>query len=76
MSSSSDAQNPAPPPRNFFVHLEAYLARRDGVDKLLEISRYASRLALAAGPPLPPAASARLKSFESRRAQSQGLPPR
>lgn len=53
------------PPRDFLAHLEAYLARRDGVDKLLKISRYAARLALAAGPPLPPAASARLKSFES-----------
>ncbi|KAM0899155.1 hypothetical protein ACQ4PT_021458 [Festuca glaucescens] len=53
------------PPRDFLAHLEAYLARRDGVDKLLKISRYAARLALAAGPPLPPPASARLKSFES-----------
>uniref|UniRef100_A0A8R7Q6Q5 Peroxisomal membrane protein 11A n=1 Tax=Triticum urartu TaxID=4572 RepID=A0A8R7Q6Q5_TRIUA len=53
-----------PPPRDFLAHLEAYLARRDGVDKLLKISRYAARLALAAGP-LPPPASARLKSFES-----------
>ncbi|XP_047084209.1 peroxisomal membrane protein 11-3-like [Lolium rigidum] len=53
------------PPRDFLAHLEAYLARRDGVDKLLKISRYAARLALAAGPPLPPAASARLKAFES-----------
>lgn len=53
-----------PPPRDFLVHLEAYLARRDGVDKLLKISRYAARLALAGGP-LPHAASARLKSFES-----------
>ncbi|KAL6901940.1 hypothetical protein ACP4OV_004816 [Aristida adscensionis] len=55
-----------PPPRDFLAHLEAYLARRDGIDKLLKISRYAARLALAAAPPqLPPAASARLKSFES-----------
>lgn len=53
-----------PPPRDFLVHVEAYLARRDGVDKLLKISRYAARLALATAP-LPPAASARLKSFES-----------
>ncbi|KAK1650739.1 hypothetical protein QYE76_068544 [Lolium multiflorum] len=53
------------PPRDFLAHLEAYLARRDGVDKLLKISRYAARLALAAGPPLPAAASARLKAFES-----------
>ncbi|CAM0872839.1 unnamed protein product [Alopecurus aequalis] len=69
MASVSDARTrkPAaarPPPRDFLAHLEAYLARRDGVDKLLKISRYAARLALAAGP-LPPAASARLKSFES-----------
>ncbi|XP_062213461.1 peroxisomal membrane protein 11-3-like [Phragmites australis] len=65
---SSESRKPAasrPPPRDFLAHLEAYLARRDGVDKLLKISRYAARLALAAGPPLPPAASARLKSFES-----------
>uniref|UniRef100_A0A0E0CZD9 PHD-type domain-containing protein n=2 Tax=Oryza meridionalis TaxID=40149 RepID=A0A0E0CZD9_9ORYZ len=63
---SSDSRKPAahPPSRDFLVHVEAYLSRRDGVDKLLKISRYAARLALAAGP-LPPAASARLKSFES-----------
>ncbi|KAG0551452.1 hypothetical protein BDA96_01G424800 [Sorghum bicolor] len=63
---SSESSNPTPaaaaaarqPARDFLAHLEAYLARRDGVDKLLKISRYAARLALAAGPPLPP-------SFES-----------
>jgi hypothetical protein len=65
MSASAESQKPAAPPRDFLVHLEAYLARRDGVDKLLKISRYAARLALTAGPPLPPMASARLKSFES-----------
>ncbi|KAL6644928.1 hypothetical protein ACP70R_016536 [Stipagrostis hirtigluma subsp. patula] len=71
MASAESRKNPAaaaarPPPRDFLVHLEAYLARRDGVDKLLKISRYAARLALAAAPrQLPPAASARLKSFES-----------
>ncbi|KAF0902212.1 hypothetical protein E2562_014451 [Oryza meyeriana var. granulata] len=64
--SSSEARKPEsrPPPCDFLVHVEAYLSRRDGVDKLLKISRYAARLALAAGP-LPPAASAPLKSFES-----------
>ncbi|KAL5209684.1 hypothetical protein ABZP36_005307 [Zizania latifolia] len=65
-SSSSESLKSAarPPPRDFLVHVEAYLSRRDGVDKLLKISRYAARLALSAGP-LPPASSARLKSFES-----------
>ncbi|XP_006651300.2 peroxisomal membrane protein 11-3 [Oryza brachyantha] len=62
-SSSSESRKPAAR-RDFLVHVEAYLSRRDGVDKLLKISRYAARLALAAGP-LPPAASARLKPFES-----------
>ncbi|CAN6295383.1 unnamed protein product [Urochloa humidicola] len=69
-SSSEPSKKPAPAParppsRDFLAHLEAYLARRDGVDKLLKISRYSARLALAAGPPLPPAAAARLKAFES-----------
>jgi hypothetical protein len=64
MASVSDARARKAAPRDFLAHLEAYLARRDGVDKLLKISRYAARLALAAAP-LPPPASARLKSFES-----------
>ncbi|KAI6688890.1 hypothetical protein NL676_025718 [Syzygium grande] len=54
---------PAPPPtaaeapaataasktrdRDFLLHLEAYLARRDGVDKALKISRYAAKIALS-----------------------------
>ncbi|KAF0902213.1 hypothetical protein E2562_014452 [Oryza meyeriana var. granulata] len=66
-SSSSEACKPAaipPPPRDFLVHVEAYLSRRDGVDNLLKFSRYAARLALAVGP-LPSAAADRLKSFES-----------
>lgn len=50
--------------RDFLVHLEAYLARRDGVDKLLKISRYAAKIALAAGT-LPPELAPRVKSFES-----------
>jgi Peroxisomal biogenesis factor 11 (PEX11) len=36
-----------PPRRDFLLHLEAYLARRDGVDKLLKISRYAAKILLA-----------------------------
>uniref|UniRef100_A0A0E0KCN8 Uncharacterized protein n=1 Tax=Oryza punctata TaxID=4537 RepID=A0A0E0KCN8_ORYPU len=68
-SSSSEARKPAScprlPHRDFLVHVEAYLSRRDGVDNLLKVSLYATRLALAAGPPLPHAASARLRSFES-----------
>uniref|UniRef100_A0A0D9VT37 Uncharacterized protein n=1 Tax=Leersia perrieri TaxID=77586 RepID=A0A0D9VT37_9ORYZ len=70
--SSSEPRKQAahPPPRDFLVHLEAYLSRRDGVDKLLKISRYAARLALAgagggSGPLIAPAAAARLKLFES-----------
>ena len=51
---------------DFLLHLEAYLAKRDGVDKLLKISRYATKIILSStyirhssnlGP--------RLKAFES-----------
>ncbi|XP_006649948.2 peroxisomal membrane protein 11-2-like [Oryza brachyantha] len=73
-SSSSEArkpvvtrQSPPRPRRDFLLHVEAYLSRRDGVDNLLKISLYAARLALAVGPPppLPAYAAARLRSFES-----------
>lgn len=50
--------------RDLLMRVERYLAKRDGVDKLLKISRYAAKIALAttAGDhPLRP----RLKSFES-----------
>ncbi|KAF8409918.1 hypothetical protein HHK36_002437 [Tetracentron sinense] len=52
--------------RDFLNHLEAYLAKRDGVDKLLKISRYASKIILASSV-LPETLSLtrRLKSFES-----------
>ncbi|GAA0165665.1 hypothetical protein LIER_21006 [Lithospermum erythrorhizon] len=33
--------------KDFLTHLEVYLAKRDGVDKLLKISRYASKIILA-----------------------------
>ncbi|KAH7567303.1 hypothetical protein ACOSP7_010881 [Xanthoceras sorbifolium] len=57
--------------RDFLKHLEAYLAKRDGGDKLLKISRYATKIILAALPlqssvlPETPTLTARLKSFES-----------
>ncbi|KAL3505274.1 hypothetical protein ACH5RR_035115 [Cinchona calisaya] len=68
-SSSQNPQNPSPKftkNRDFLLHLEAYLAKRDGVDKLLKISRYATKVILATSvlsdsQPI----TARLKSFES-----------
>ncbi|GLU04402.1 hypothetical protein SLE2022_215520 [Rubroshorea leprosula] len=55
-----------PKDRDFLNHLEAYLAKRDGVDKLLKISRYATKIILASSvlPETVPATQ-RLKSFES-----------
>ncbi|KAI0530938.1 hypothetical protein KFK09_000486 [Dendrobium nobile] len=50
--------------RDFLLHLEAYLARRDGVDKLLKISRYAAKIAIATSLPSETLAP-RLKAFES-----------
>ncbi|CAL9037941.1 unnamed protein product [Musa banksii] len=73
-SRKPDASLPPPPgvapprggDRDFLLHLEAYLARRDGVDKLLKISRYAAKIALSApSSPIPPALAPRLKAFES-----------
>ncbi|XP_057793934.1 peroxisomal membrane protein 11A [Salvia miltiorrhiza] len=75
MDSNPDRKPPNPnsPPKSapknqkdFLIHLEIYLAKRDGVDKLLKISRYAAKIALASSllrhqKPL----AARLKSFES-----------
>lgn len=66
------SQSPPPPPpvnsgshrRDFLLHLETYLSRRDGVDKLLKISRYAAKIALASSLP-PETLKPRLKSFES-----------
>ncbi|KAF3790669.1 Peroxisomal membrane protein 11A [Nymphaea thermarum] len=52
--------------RDLTDHLEAYLARRDGVDKLLKISRYAAKLALASSLTAGrPDLHRRLKSFDS-----------
>ncbi|KAJ1419724.1 Peroxisomal biogenesis factor 11 [Sesbania bispinosa] len=59
----------APKPKNerdFLNHVEAYLAKRDGVDKLLKISRYATKVVLASSLlRSDPNLSQRLKSFES-----------
>ncbi|XP_031494924.1 peroxisomal membrane protein 11A-like [Nymphaea colorata] len=64
--STASARFPAKQ-RDFADHLEEYLAKRDGVDKLLKITRYAAKLALAspyfaAGSP---DLQRRLRSFES-----------
>lgn len=73
---TKSSQNPKPPPmapvpatakggdRDFLLHLEAYLARRDGVDKLLKISRYATKIVLSTSLPSKDLAP-RLKAFES-----------
>lgn len=68
------SQNPKPPPpppaawrggdRDFLLHLEAYLARRDGVDKLLKLSRYAAKIVLSTSLPSE-SLSPRLRAFES-----------
>lgn len=55
-----------PKGKDFLDHLEVYLAKRDGVDKLLKISRYATKIILASSilPETVPLAR-QLKSFES-----------
>ncbi|XP_027329865.1 peroxisomal membrane protein 11A [Abrus precatorius] len=64
-------QNPKPNPpskgsRDLLNHVEAYLAKRDGVDKLLKISRYTTKLILASSLfHSNPTLSHHLKSFES-----------
>ncbi|KAL2318687.1 hypothetical protein Fmac_032563 [Flemingia macrophylla] len=56
MDSTAAPPNPNPNPKNppskepdrdLLYRVEAYLAKRDGVDKLLKISRYAAKLILA-----------------------------
>ncbi|CAN0922065.1 Peroxisomal membrane protein 11A [Linum grandiflorum] len=52
--------------RDFLNHLEAYLSKRDGVDKLLKISRYATKIILSSSVlPETQILTGRLKSFES-----------
>ncbi|KAI3767224.1 hypothetical protein L2E82_17312 [Cichorium intybus] len=58
--------NPTNDNRDFLLHLEAYLAKRDGVDKLLKISRYATKIILSSDVvPTTHPIHRRLKSFES-----------
>jgi hypothetical protein len=55
-----------PKQRDLLTHVEAYLTKRDGVDKLLKICRYATKLILASNLlASDPNLSHRLKSFES-----------
>lgn len=55
-----------PKEKDFLNHLEAYLAKRDGVDKLLKISRYATKIILASSVlPETVQLTRRLKSFDS-----------
>ncbi|CAF2106350.1 unnamed protein product [Brassica napus] len=69
-----------PKPRDFLNHLETYLAKRDGVDKLLKISRYTTKIILASSliphprnqSPDSPSQILRIK----RRSQPQSLPSR
>lgn len=58
--------NPTKDTRDFLIHLEAYLAKRDGVDKLLKISRYATKIILSSDAiPQTHPFHRRLKNFES-----------
>ncbi|XP_050364438.1 peroxisomal membrane protein 11A [Argentina anserina] len=55
-----------PNKKDFLNHLEAYLAKRDGVDKLLKISRYAAKIVLTSSAlPETLTLTHRLMSFES-----------
>jgi hypothetical protein len=53
--------------RPFLEHVEAYLARRDGVDKALKILRYTTKVLLASplAPRAPSELSRKLKDFEA-----------
>lgn len=66
MDPSKSSTVSKPKDRDFLNHVEAYLAKRDGVDKLLKISRYATKIILASSvlPETLPL-TGRLKSFES-----------
>ncbi|KAI3726728.1 hypothetical protein L1987_66532 [Smallanthus sonchifolius] len=62
----SNPPKPAKHNRDFLIHLEAYLAKRDGVDKLLKISRYATKIILSSDTiPTAHPLHRRLKTFES-----------
>ncbi|KAL2455611.1 Peroxisomal membrane protein 11A [Abeliophyllum distichum] len=59
--------HPTKPTKDFLTHLEIYLAKRDGVDKLLKISRYATKIILASSviPDTQKPLIDRLRSFDS-----------
>ncbi|KAK4837621.1 hypothetical protein QYF36_006965 [Acer negundo] len=64
----SPSQNQSKPKNNrdFLNHLEAYLAKRDGIHKLLQISSYVTKIILASSVlPQTLPLTWRLKSFES-----------
>nr|XP_043617325.1 peroxisomal membrane protein 11A [Erigeron canadensis] len=71
LTSSLIKPNPNPPTkpinnRDFLTHLESYLAKRDGIDKLLKITRYASKIILSSNTiPTTHPFHQRLKTFES-----------
>ncbi|GLT45870.1 hypothetical protein SLA2020_196700 [Shorea laevis] len=66
LKTSATPTQSKPKDRDFLSHLEAYLAKRDGVDKLLKISRYATKIILASSVlPETLLLTQRLKSFES-----------
>ncbi|GAV59625.1 PEX11 domain-containing protein [Cephalotus follicularis] len=68
VTSAQSPTQPASKPkqRDFLNHLEAYLAKRDGVDKILKISRYATKILLSSSSlPETLPLTLRLKSFES-----------
>ncbi|XP_047322560.1 peroxisomal membrane protein 11A [Impatiens glandulifera] len=73
INTPSPSPSPSPPPvrseikqRDFLNHVESFLSKRDGIDKLLKISRYASKIIIASSilPETLPITN-RLKSFES-----------
>ncbi|CAA7048073.1 unnamed protein product [Microthlaspi erraticum] len=65
-SKPSENKITKPKDRDFLNHLETYLAKRDGVDKLLKISRYATKIILASSLiPESGSLTTKLKSFES-----------
>ncbi|KAK6162812.1 hypothetical protein DH2020_002653 [Rehmannia glutinosa] len=58
-------EKPTSKNKDFLTHLEIYLSKRDGVDKLLKISRYATKIILASSLLDQEPLITRLKSFES-----------
>ncbi|KAK1433562.1 hypothetical protein QVD17_10473 [Tagetes erecta] len=54
------------PDRDLLIHLESYLAKRDGIDKLLKITRYATKIIISSNTiPTTHPLHHRLTAFES-----------